>query len=84
MALIDNQACESECNNMACNYDGEDCCFTTCYYDDLFDASCQQSCNTPQCSYDNGNCKCSNEQYDCLDEMKGDGVCDEDCDYSDC
>lgn len=66
---INDDYCDSDCYNAACNYDGSDCddyCQPGCHNDNVGDGHCQASCNNGFCSYDAGDCDGDNSNDDCL------------------
>ncbi|CAG9319459.1 unnamed protein product [Blepharisma stoltei] len=79
--------CHDSCNTKSCGFDWGDCgnCASSCLID-LENGNenkvCDPNCNVPSCYYGLGACKeCS---IGCTAEMMGDGVCDIECQNSQC
>lgn len=94
--LINNGACDSECYNKECEWDGTDCsrlehnksneqCSEGCNTGFIGDGECDRACNNTLCHFDSGDCLGDNAevcQSACPSaaDRISAGECDADCD----
>ncbi len=52
-------ACDADCNNPECNFDGGDCveCSPNCFLNSVNNAFCDLSCYNPACNFDGNDCR---------------------------
>jgi predicted outer membrane repeat protein len=73
--MVENEVCDQECYNLACNYDNS-YCEDRCYEFMLGNGLCEEQCNKEEYQYDHWDCTCA---PGCVQEMQMNGICDPQC-----
>jgi hypothetical protein len=85
-SMVQNGACDTACNNAACNFDGTDCncerASPQCTSWQRGNQQCDAACNNAACLFDKGDCDCLNGG--CTAAMMGNGICDAACNKPAC